>query len=320
MRTSDRTSPADFRRRILLFVLLGGVVLHGGCRLGRGGYALTGYDAVCTPGEPTPVRVRLSNSGLFGSVEGRVIRFYRHGSLHGQAKTNRAGMAWVPFSPQRAGDTRFEAECVALKQSPIRVDMLIRCRPADAPIAVVDIDRTLTAPGREPIGGSGAQAEASAVSVLTRLAGQYAVIYVTRRADHLAAGSTAWLRRHGYPPGPVLTPHAGQTPAAGAEGPSRLGEIRTRFRGRGIGISDRIADVQACTARGLEAFLLLPAPESDNPQELRRLADALEELHPAVQVVQNWRQIEQVLFAGAAHPRPAAQRRLRKEAQRRVPR
>jgi len=320
MRIPDRTSPADLGRSVALFGLLGSLLLHGGCLfLGRSarGYALIGCDAIGTPGKATADRVRLTGRFPFSTTRGRLIWFYRDGRLQGSARIDREGLAEISFTPKRAGDTRFVAEYAHEGPEPVYAEVLICCRSAETPIAVVVVDRILTAPGTGTIFRDGARPAESSVSVMNRLAQRYTVLYLTHHPAARAARGKAWLRECGYPPGPVMRWASAESASDGAAPVgSGLGRIRAHFRGRGIGISDRIPGAQACSARGLEAFVILLHPEPDDPGELRRLAEALEALHPAVQVVQNWKQIEQVVFSGADCPRPAAQRRLRGKAER----
>lgn len=73
-----------------------------------------------------------------------------------------------------------------------------------APAAVFDIDGTLT-PGVFQV----FTARPDAARAVQLHAGQgHAIVYLSTRIHGLQAGIPAWLRRHGFPPGPVHVPQS----------------------------------------------------------------------------------------------------------------
>jgi hypothetical protein len=106
------------------------------------------------------------------------------------------------------------------------------------------------------------------------------------------------------PPGALLVRKMAQ--ACGDSGEyktARLAELKESFHNLKIGIGDKVSDAQACLENGLETYLI-PHYDDDDPEDLRDMAreTPLLTVCGPVQVVGNWGQIEQGIFAGKKYP------------------
>jgi len=83
---------------------------------------------------------------------------------------------------------------------------------------------------------------------------------------------------------------------------AKLADLRKAFPGVVAGVGDTLSDIQAYAANGMTAYLLCPWKEK--PSDLRKQAAELRSLHePArLQVVGNWRELEQAVFQGMPFP------------------
>ena len=286
---------------------------------GRQGYLFTASDAVALPGEEVLLRAHLQGGDLLRAQPGYVVRFSRGGEFYKAAETDRDGVAAVSFTPPDAGDYVFRVELSPSgfpDQPPEPVEAFVLCRRADTPIVIVDLDKTVVASGFQQVLVGKPEPMADSVEVMKRLAKDYTPIYLTHRPDLFGPKSRAWLREHDYPRGPLLLSDIGGFfRGSGAFKSAMLGDIRRRFTGQAVGIGDKVSDAVAYHDNGLRAFLIVQPDETAGAAGLRQLADSLDPLPDAVQVVTGWREIERAVFAGVAtFPKTALQDRLRKRA------
>ena len=263
-------------------------------------------DAVTVPGEPVAVRARLQGGDFLSAKPGYVVRFYRDGKLFAAAETNDDGMATVTVRPTAVGDIHIRAELAAAGFDggrPEPQELLVACRSPQTPIVVVDMDRTVVADGFYAVlVGDPAPMDQSA-DVLAQLGRTHTIIYLTHRPDAFSAKSKNWLKDKGYPTGPVLlSTTRGFLAGSGEFKTGMLRELGERFSRIEIGIGDKVSDAAAYHANGLKAFLILPMPDSPNPEPYELLAEQLAELDSAVQVVTTWQQVRAGLFEGASFP------------------
>ncbi|HET6442838.1 MAG TPA: hypothetical protein VFH53_10720 [Phycisphaerae bacterium] len=286
---------------------------------GRQGYLFTVSDAVALPGEEVLLRAHLQGGDFLRAQPGYVVRFSRGGEFYKAAETDRDGVAAVSFTPTAPGDYVFRVEPSPNgfpDQPPEPVEAFVLCRRADTPILVVDLDKTVVASGFQQVLVGKPEPMADSVEVMKRLAKDYTVIYLTHRPDFFGPKSKAWLREHEYPRGPLLLSDIGGfLKGSGAFKSAVLGDIRRRFKGgKAVGIGDKVSDVVAYHDHGLRAFLIVQPDETAGAAGLRQLADSLDPLPDAVQVVTGWREIERAVFEAATFPKTALQQRLRKRA------
>jgi len=282
------------------------------------GYLLTAHDMLVLPGEQVTLKARLESGGFLRDKPGVALRFQCEGRLNCRAVTDHEGYATVPFRPPGPGDylVTVSVELGALKKAPPEpATLLVACREADAPLAVADLDKTLVASGFKAVLVGDPRPMPRSMEVMRKLAKDFTIIYLTHRADVLGPKTKAWLRDFGYPRGPLLSAsirevfeHSESYKTAVLEG------LRRRFCGRAIGIGDKVSDAIAYERSGMEPYLLLNIPPDADAHEFRKLADSLQPLPEAAQVVTNWNEIEQVLFGGQSHPRAAVQAELRRRA------
>jgi len=281
-------------------------------------YLLTARDVLALPDEEATLRAGLESGSFLHDTPGIPIRFQCEGRLNCVAVTDEEGHATAPFRPPGPGDylVTVSVEPMTLKEAPPQpVTLLVACRQADEPLAVVDLDKTLVASGFKSVLWGDPRPMPRSMEVMRRLAKERTIIYLTHRADFLGPKSKAWLRDFGYPHGPLLAANIREVfEKSGSYKTAVLQGLRQRFCGPAIGIGDQISDALAYERSGVEPFLLLPAPPGAGASELRNLADSLQALPEGAQVAANWTEIEQVLFGGQSHPRAAVQAELRQRA------
>lgn len=281
----------------------------------QGSYLLTASDALAQPGEETALRARLQAGDLLAGQGGYALRFYRDGRLWRVAETDSSGTACVSFMADAPGDYMLAVEAAPLgfpERPPEPQTLLVACRQADTPMAVVDLDRTVVASGFEAVLTGEPEPMPGAAAVLERLSRTHTIVYLTHRPDVFGPKSKAWLRAHRFPPGPVLlSTWSGFLKGSGAYKSEVLRAMRERFRRVEIGIGDKPSDAQAYVDSGMRAILVVAASEALPPASLASLADEVERLPAAVNVVGDWRQLEEVLAGGRLFPPGPAAARLR---------
>ena len=269
---------------------------------------LVGLDDVALPGQTVELKVRFQAGDLLSAQVGYAVRFYTNGRLYKVAETDDGGVARVSFTPEQPGDYVFVAKVapVGITEIPPPAAIRITCRHKDAPIVVVDMDKTIVASGFHLVLiGNPAAAENSAV-VLKRIAQDNTIIYLTHRPDYFGIKSKRWLEENDYPPGPVLLASVGQFLKGSRSYKSgTLERLQERFCNIRLGIGDKITDVIAYDENGIGAFLILLNIESADSETLESLAESLTQLPQSIQVVSNWAQIEKSLFEGETY-RPGA--------------
>ena len=318
-----RTRPFAYRGGWVA-VLIAVAACMAGCGLEhlifgtQGSYLLTANDTLALPGEQVALKARLERGSFLRDKPGVPLRFYCEGLLNCRAVTDEEGNAAVPFRPAAPGDylvTVSVEPAILEKAPPDPVTLLVACREADAPLAIVDLDKTLVASGFKSVLVGDPRPMVQSLPVMKRLEKDFTIIYLTHRAEFLGTKSKAWLHDYGYPRGPLLLAdthelfeRSGSYKAAVLEG------LRQRFRGRAIGIGDKASDALAYRQNGIDPFLLLSVPADAGAGDLRKLADSLDAVPESIQVVTGWNEIERALYGGQPRPRPAAQAELRQRA------
>jgi hypothetical protein len=288
----------------------------------KGSYLFTTMDSLALPGEQVQLQARLQAGDFLQGQPGHVIRFHRNGELFKVAETDEAGVAAVTFQPDRAGDYVFNVEVAPIgveEDLPEPRALLVACRGEDAPIVVVDMDKTLVASGFDAVLVGDPQPMQRSPQVMARIAETHTIVYLTHRPDYFGPKSKGWLRVHNYPAGPVLlSTIGGFLKGSGVYKSEMLRALKQKFRRIETGIGDKVSDAQAYHDNGLKAFLIISVSDSDSAESLTKLADAIKELPDKVQVVTHWGQIEQALYEGGSYPRSAAERMLRELAAKRT--
>ncbi|MGB2936882.1 MAG: hypothetical protein WBD05_01585 [Phycisphaerae bacterium] len=308
-------------RPVAAFVWLVAAVSVAGCGTqnvlldAQEGYLFTAYDAVALPGENVALRARLQGGDFLRDQPGYVVRFRKNGTFYKAAETDSDGFATATFTPEAPGDYVLRADLSPNgfpHEPPAPTSLLVRCRAAETPMLIVDLDKTLVASGFEQVLLGEPEPMPDSPAVMKRLAERYMVVYLTHRPDMFGPKSKMWLREHGYPTGPLLLSDVGGfLKGSGAFKSAVLADLRRRFKGKAVGIGDKVSDAIAYHENGLQAFFILEVAEDAAPDALRRSAQSLEALPEAVQVVTGWNQIEKTVFNGLSFPPSSMRRRLR---------
>jgi len=280
----------------------------------KGSYLFTAMDALALPGEEIDLRAQLRAGDFLQGRSGYAVRFYRDGQLYKVAETDAEGVAAVAFTPPAAGDVEFTAALAPLgleDEPPAPRQLLVACRPAEAPMVVVDMDKTVVATGFETVLVGDPEPMARSQEVLADLAGDHTIVYLTHRPDYFSVKSKGWLRKHGYPRGPLLlSTLGGFLKGSGAFKRARIAELKQRFTGIEIGIGDKVSDAQAYHDNGLRAFLIVQVPEGADAPTYEAMREDLAPLADAVQVVTGWQQVADALAGKGSYPPSAMQQRL----------
>ncbi|MFP4105870.1 MAG: hypothetical protein ACLFVU_07220 [Phycisphaerae bacterium] len=310
-------------RRTVMMMLLGAGLLSG-CGVqetmlgSRRGYLFSGFDRLTVPGRTVEVQTRLQQGDLLDDQPGFVVRYYLDGQLLKVARTNEEGRSIIHFTPESEGDHVLTAELSPngfRTAPPDPVQILVRAVPAETPLVVVDIDKTLVEAGFITVLIGDPRPLQDSPRVMDRLAGEYSIVYLTHRPDYLSPKSKAFLREHGYPEAPLLLSETAGMPAGSREFKTkRLGELADQFGNMKIGIGDMVSDAQAYIDNDLQAYLIVRPARAIAVPALRALADSIQQLPETVQVVRGWDEVEKGIFDGTRYPKQRVIRWLRREA------
>ncbi len=278
------------------------------------------YDLLAEPGKTVTLRASLRTGTRFDGVEEKRLRFYLDSRLLGERITDDDGDATVAFTmPPKPGDYRVRVSLHPDDQpvKPVQdATLLVAVRKADAPIAIVDIDKTVVADNFGEVLLGTADPMPGSAHVLRRLAARHTIVYLTHRPDFLGPHSKRWLHSHNFPRGPVLTGTlGGLIDGSGSFKAQRLADLRRTFQNISWGIGDKLSDARAYARNGVRSILILHVDwTEDDAEDYEEVAGELAALPASVQIVQRWDQIAGILFDGKSYPRDRMLRRLRERA------
>jgi len=289
------------------------------------GRVLLAHDVLARPGEAITLRASLRGGFRLEGVQGVRIQFHLQERRLGEGTSGGDGDVEVRWTaPAEPGDYAVRVRVKPADQPDDEDDhvaparLLVAVRKPEAPLAIVDLDKTLVASGFQWVllGGGRAEPMDGSRLVLSRLARTHTIVYLTHRPDFLGPTSKNWLDGHGYPLGPVLTSTlGGLMDGSGAYKTRRLADLARNFKNLKVGIGDKVSDAQAYAAHGLTSILILHVDWSeDDPEDYEDLAAELAGLPESVHVVTNWSAVAEVLFDGADRPAGPMIRRLRRVA------
>ncbi|MHC4985456.1 MAG: LNS2 domain-containing protein [Planctomycetota bacterium] len=289
----------------------------GGLLLGTDSdYMFFALDSVAKPNEEVMVRARLESDQL-QAMQGYVVHFYRDGDLYKSTETNSDGLAEVSFTPDALGAYTFRAEVDEAgfpKDAPGPQDLVVACYDPEAPMVIVDLDKTVVASGFHVVLAGDPKPMPGSPEVLTRIAETYQVVYLTHRPEYFSIKSKRWLAEHKYPVGPLLMSDIGGFLEGSGEFKTRtVRDLRERFPGLRLGIGDKFSDATAYHDNGMRAYLIVQPPDSDDPDDYddyEDLAEELGDLDNEIQVVTSWDEIERGLFGGASFPRERLEQQM----------
>lgn len=277
------------------------------------GVLLQGFDAVTRPGEPATLRVSLRGGSTLSGLSDYTVLLYRGDERIGAAKTDADGHADFTVTLSEPGLHRFmvtldEAELgtPAVPTATLQAGVYT----SQTPFIVVDLDRTLVAEGFDMVLLADPEPMPHAQAVMTALAAQYRVLYLTHRPEYLALRSRQWLVEHDMPAGPLLVSRTEEF-LAGSEAykTAAIEQLKQRFPEIRAGVGDKITDVLSYRANGLTGILIIQ-PGRLTTAGRAELAKSLEALPDEAHVVTDWRQVQQVIEGRASYPPAAAREQL----------
>jgi hypothetical protein len=269
-------------------------------------YFFAANDGLVLPRQTATLQAQFRAGDFLQPQAGYCVRFYYRGRLYKAALTDDAGLATVAFTPDAPGDYVFQSALapVGLEETPPEpAEFIVTCRSADEPMIIVDLDKTVVASGFQAVLIGDAEPMPQAAAMLSNLARNHTVVYLTHRPDLFGPKSKAWLKVHGFPPGPLLLSTLRTfLKGSGAYKSMVLEDIRSRFSRVEIGIGDKISDVLAYHENGMQAFLILPLPAELTPAACDSLVEQLRTLPDHIQVVQDWSQVAAFFAENKRYP------------------
>ncbi|MFB3890616.1 MAG: hypothetical protein ACE15C_01190 [Phycisphaerae bacterium] len=277
------------------------------------GVLFYGKDCLVLPGQGAMLSARLQQPRSFKGFKDATITFYNGQTAIGSARTDREGEARLLWTPPGEGDFTITARPTALPEDMLdrhgealktSADILVCVRPSSTPLVVIDLDHTivngswfdvLTKDHPACIGG--------AEEAMERIAKEYGVVYLSLRPNALTRRTKEWLASEGLPRGPLLTCRTRDMFGDVAQiKAARIKAIKTFFPDVRFGVGDNASDARAYLACGMTAYLLA-RPKAD-ARSMRAKADEVRPMEgdERLQVVSQWRQIEQGVFEGAKFP------------------
>ncbi len=223
---------------------------------------LTGTDVLARPGDTATLRFKVERNSLIRyDIRGAPVEFRFNGALIGTAVSAADGHADLRVSVGLApGDYEVAGKVApgASWWSP-EARLFLAVRDRSARLAITDIDHTIADAAwwevlAKPV--SAVPPVRGAVGALRDIAHDATIVYLTARDDGATARTKAWLRHHGFPPGPVFFSddvRAWFDPRPYKSGV--VGAIRAAFPNVPCGFGDLPGDAAAYHDHGLVAFI-----------------------------------------------------------------
>ncbi len=286
----------------------------GGCQTGRevrealgmdSPYLLYGFDAICLPGQPAEVAVRLQEGMYLQDQEGVLIELRHGGQLVALARTDPEGYARMTFTPCETGNFHLTASVRdgQLEDGPEPSELLVACRKADERFVIVDIDRTLVPSFFAQFSEGQAEPIPGSLRALRQLDQGRSILYLTLRLDYFGPKTRSWLARHEYPDGPLwVARFHGLLEGNRDFRARRLRDLRRRYPGHHAGIGDKVSSIVAYLANEMTAVLLVRVEQMQDADACRQLAEAMAALPAAYQACRNWDEIRRALAEGESFP------------------
>ena len=277
------------------------------CLDAENGAVFHALDTLAYPRQPVDLVAQLRSAAGLTPIAGATVAFTRGDWVAGRITTDANGVAAMRWTPPEAGNYSFEASIVAVPNENFRdmlgvkASLLVAARDKALQV-VVDLDHTVVDSSFFDVMVGGGKCMADSVEVLGRVSKRYGIIYLTHRPDLLTHKSKSWLADNGYPSGPLFLSEMKDLPDSGKFKSARLAVLRRDSPGVAIGIGDKLSDAQGYLDNGMSAYLI---PDyKQNPKDMRALAAEIRALRGQgrLQVVDNWRQIEQGIFSGKQFP------------------
>lgn len=283
-----------------------------------------GYDSLAHPRRPVILAGWLAD-GQGRGVPGATLRFYADGQLLAEGLTDAAGLAQAPWTPTAPGVYAVTVKVLTAPQGygpdvahARPGEFVVSCQSPPTPLVVVDLDDCVfeSLAKRRWLGNDRPNPGASAA--LGQIGRRYPLVYLTRQSDLRGGRTRRWLRRHGFPDGPILQGSAvapvSDAAALKSASPAALAGSFPKLYAL---VTERTSDAQAFAARGAQAYLFVDIdPDEDDPDDLYAQAARLRGLPANVNAVYHWQQVQTGVLSGQAYPAAALARQLEAKARR----
>jgi hypothetical protein len=265
----------------------------------QGPYLFYGFDTIVLPGQPADIAVRLQKGPYLNDEEGVLVRFELDGRFVALSRTDDEGYARATFTPSKPGNYFITARTVGgdlEKPGPEPAKVLVACREADTPIAVIDIDKTLVSSSFDKVLSGEAEAMTGSKAFLDDLAQSHTLLYLTLRLDYFGPKTKRWLDEHEYPTGPLwVSRFHGLFQGNRDFRRERIRKLRRDFVHVKLGLGDKISDAVAYLANEMTAALIVQPERISEADTARELASKLELLPERTIVVSSFEDLRKAL-------------------------
>jgi hypothetical protein len=269
---------------------------------------LAAYDSLVRAGRGTKLHAKLEGKGMLGvysSVEGEFLDFWLTGEpvpggkpgtqtlekekFLGSGKTDSNGVGELEWTPEAPG--AYEVEVRVRKGSkyvaiPSTLDVLAAA--PDRPLTLVTIEQTLTdlsaltfmRKDEKDIGVAEGAAEA-----LTAISEKHSIVYVTGVEEVSVVKTKDWLKKKGFPRGPVFFWNVSQNAFKGETFKTNtVAKLRSDFPALTSAIGGKTEDANAAVKNGVTSFIVGSAdtdlpPESIRMKKWDKVAAAIDRQH-----------------------------------------
>jgi phosphatidate phosphatase PAH1 len=175
--------------------------------------------------------------------------------------------------------------------------LIVSVQDKNTPIIIVDLDKTLVEDGFLKVVLDSAKPLPYSAVAMNKIAKKYSIVYLTHRFSGMTTVSKQWLSENGFPVGPLLTNKSGEL-SSGDYKYGRLAHLKQKFKNIEIGVGDKESDIESCRSNGIKVYWILKY--EDESRSLRKLSKKAAKFadDENVQVVVNWREIEEGILYG----------------------
>jgi hypothetical protein len=216
---------------------------------------ITPYDLLIPAGEPATLEVEVESRWAdFIDPPAADVEVQVEGV--GRARTGENGIATFPLGVLPEGMHRYRVSVG--RKTP---EVLVRVLPRQAPVIVVDIDKTIadvTPQGFIFRRVQNVRTMPGSRDALKELSRTFQILYLTAR-DHIYTRKTRlWLRLKGFPEAPIFLRKGTRFWSASPRDHKleRLKELRGQFPNVPWGVGDKPGDVAAYAAHGIKPILI----------------------------------------------------------------
>jgi len=316
-------------RRFFAALVVLSICAAGGCGVqswllrAEQGILFQGLDTLARPGEEVALSIKLQAGDRLSPKQNYLVTFFHNDIEIGNARTNADGVAEISFRPMDEGNFHIEARLdekeTGLENPPV-AQILVCCRKKDARLMVVDLDKTLVGSGFHTVLLGDPVPMEHSTEVMKRLSEDFTIIYLTHRPDYFGTNSKLWLKKCGYPEGPLLLSTLSEFfEGSGRYKSGKISEIKKAFPNLEIGIGDKASDARAYIDNGLKAYLVRRIEPGADKEDYDEMIEDIEAMPSSTEVVDGWKAIEESVFKRRKHTRDKMLQLL-KELQRKAPR